>query len=199
MTNNEIALKKLIVVAGPPACGKTWLIDRLFQDQLPDVGHLLGIGRIGDWEFTHALRISNRCYPRLGKAIMHYDLWRTVSRSEHGLEFSRDHVLHWMRETKQVLIVTCIANAATLRTRLRQRLPRYLWAKTNALLQGTTPHLHSPMRPIRYLGNPNTLEILYTAWFRYCAGIGITEHWQLDTLQPLLLERRADGPGSRST
>ena len=184
------------MVAGPPACGKTWIIDNLYAGNLGELAGALGLGAVGEWEFTHGLRISRGRFPHSPKAILHYDFWRAVAPADGRAEFNDDTVLRWLGAARQLMIVTCVTCADTIRKRLRRRLARYVFDKMYALARGRSPHLYSPLRQARFLAQPSKLETLYRDWFAYCANAGFKDHWHLNTTHNVSIERLPDTPGN---
>ena len=174
-------MKRLVVVAGPPASGKSWVIEHLRDGHLSDLRAALVLGKIDEWEITDALRLSKGKHPLSAKAMMHYDFWRVVSANTGRASFSEDRVLDWLGHCEQVTIVTCMVNSDVLGKRLRRRIPRFIVSKLGAALQGRAPSLYSPLRQIELLGQATKLARLYQNWFSFCQQAGIAHQWQLDT------------------
>ena len=156
----------------------------------------MALGTIDEWELTHALRLSKGIYPRLSKAIVHYDFWRVVVSGHGHADFSTDPVLEWIAWCERVDIVTCVVQAGILQARLRRRVPRYLSSRLQALMHARSPHLYSPFGQTRLLGRPEKLAELYEDWSLSCADAGFTNHWQLDTGQTLSIVRMEDPTAS---
>lgn len=67
---------KLLVVAGPIACGKTTLISKLQNNELPEVAEILAIGDFSSWKAINARRFDELADPVIDKLILYYNIKR---------------------------------------------------------------------------------------------------------------------------
>jgi len=67
--------KQLILIAGPAASGKTFLINKIMHDQCPGLSELLGITDLASWNFTNARDSKSAQEEGFKRLIVHYDLY----------------------------------------------------------------------------------------------------------------------------
>mgnify|MGYP002625124470 FL=1 len=66
----------MVVLAGPPACGKSTILTRIADGELPDLPAKLGIDDFPAWTQLAAKELKAVDSPRLDKVIYHYDFVR---------------------------------------------------------------------------------------------------------------------------
>jgi GTPase SAR1 family protein len=68
-------IKKLIVVAGPAASGKTFLLNRIKKGLCPHLYSQLGITDPADWHFANVWNTLSTSPAVFDKLIVHYDMY----------------------------------------------------------------------------------------------------------------------------
>ena len=112
-------IKKLLVVAGPAAAGKSVLIERLQSGQAPQVADALGLKNLSDWKDVTANSIDKICEPQQDALIFHYDLMRYYGSSLRP--FERDGALEVLNCADEITFLTLQTPAPVLLERIEKR------------------------------------------------------------------------------
>ncbi|OGW26075.1 MAG: hypothetical protein A2X59_10820 [Nitrospirae bacterium GWC2_42_7] len=95
---------KLLVVAGPIACGKTTLIRKLQNNELPEVAGCLNVDDFSSWRTVNARRFDELTDPVIDKLILYYDIKRPFFKNTKVYE--RDVALDILKNAAAVSFLT---------------------------------------------------------------------------------------------
>ena len=183
-----MSLKRLVIVAGPTAVGKSFFLKKLMHRTFSDVPAQLYLSG-AEWQEVRA-RQFDIDYPQPFPAILpnhivlHYETTRTWRRP---YDFANDPSLELLHIAEKSTIVT-------------------LWAPAHILLDRFVSHNFKSWRrrahrvAVRWFGksfNPKytrlaelfalyrdgspELERIYRDWFGFCSGFPVADHWIVDT------------------
>ena len=170
--------RDVILVAGPPCSGKSFVVNRLRSGNLPHLEHALLGARLEDWSFVYAGNLP--ADPDEGRFVAQYDFLKQWKRDPLTWCYGKDPSLRGLRTAQHGVIVTVYAPMPALLTRVRERRRRLL---VHAL---THPFLlkrdyRELLETHRLLGLYTMLDpfSLYHRWFEFSKG-HCAEHWVLE-------------------
>lgn len=171
-----IQVVELVIVAGPTCVGKTTLLGRLRNGELPSIARSLGLDAGSDPVFLDAVQIDvlirSRRRQRLERLVLHYDTCRPARL---GLaDFAGDPVLGVLDEARRVVIMTLWATADELHRRIVQRRKQSLrgWKR----LAVSRKRVAEWTRLEQRYQKPRQLLEHYEAWLRFCARYAAAPH-----------------------
>jgi hypothetical protein len=186
-----IRIAELVIVAGPTCVGKTTLLARLRNGELPTLASSLGLDAGSDSVFLDAVQVEGpmrrRKPERLERLVLHYDTCRPARL---GLaDFVRDPVLDLLGEARRVAIVTLWATADELYRRTVERRERSLrgWKR---LAASRTQVAEWARLELLYQERRQVLEH-YESWLRFCTRYDAASHGYISGMErnPLLADR----------
>ena len=167
--------RQVILIAGAPASGKTFLLKRIFRGLCPSLCTQLGVKNLSAWQRTSLRNLSKAQDADFDKLIIHCDLYNS------GV---LDRVEKILRRADRVTILTLCVSSAELVARNKKRI-------TNNIQD----LLHSPMefrRIIRKISslwrrqtrNKDTCSLLtlYNNWFDLLTRYQAMTYWMDSTL-----------------
>ena len=114
-------IKKLTIIAGPHAVGKSYFVKELLSMKLPkQIYDVLGLMKEVKYTLLAAKNISYINKPYIENCILHYDITRPIKRG--GTNYERDEALNLIECADDIAVVTLYAPAEILRQRLEERM-----------------------------------------------------------------------------
>jgi SAM-dependent methyltransferase len=150
----------LVVVAGPTSVGKSSLIAKLKEGQLPEIARVLGLDRSVRWQEIGPRSIHTLSESVVDGYILHYDFLRPYYRS--AKTHDREDAFDLLETARRVTFVTLIARPEELRRRIdaNEIRPRTRFG----IYRGSGRHL-----TIRKdYENPARIRFLYDRWLDFC-------------------------------
>jgi SAM-dependent methyltransferase len=143
-------IRRLLVVAGPTACGKSTLIEQLQKHEAPELAKRLGIEDGSRWAVLAADHLHLPGEARMESAFFHYDLLRPCLTG--GKLHSRDAALEILDVAEEVAFLTIWCPPAVLLPRLARRA------------------LAPSSAPLEDCRDPARLRFHYRRWFDYTSA-----------------------------
>ena len=164
-------MKRLVVVAGPQASGKSSTIRALLTGRLPWLGAALDMDKAARWGVIlpgerHMIRASH-----YDGVLLHYDLLRQWSRGR-GNEYDADVALAILDKADDVTFVTLWTRPDVLIRRLHTRRAALQRGSLNPLRLRATLRRPRRLRKLSLVEtmyyNPSELKALYDRWALFC-------------------------------
>ncbi|MFO0687856.1 MAG: class I SAM-dependent methyltransferase [Myxococcota bacterium] len=158
-------IRKLVVIAGVTASGKTTLIDRLRRGEEPEIAAAIGLSTPASAVSYDAFDLIEPRSPYVDTVLFHYDILRPFRRSAHV--HARDEALDVLRTADEVTVLTILPEADELVRRFDRAIidPK----RRFGMIRGGRRKLE--VREI--LSDPARLSQWYETWFEYCRSRGI--------------------------
>ena len=178
----EKSVNKLIVIAGPSAVGKSFLINRLQSDAFPQFSAQLGITEPALWSVKTALDLEDIHELQEDRLIVHYDLTRPWKRRLHS-GYMEDQPLTILQAAIEITFITLLATPEILLARFFSRRGEHPVRGIFRLTSLLKPRHKDITRLYR---NPSELLSLYIEWTNFCKKFSPKAHWIVDaTKEPL--------------
>ena len=167
-----IHIKKLIILGGPPAVGKSHLIEQLQKGKSSSICAELQLNDPSKITFTRAQTLSKISAPSVDTLILHYDFLGPFTNGEN--DYDDKHALSVIYSAEEVVFVTLWVPPAVLSDRIYKRRVREKVAFLPKLLlgkEGFKQQLHKLHRfkNIQQLyNNPVRLTAQYEKWLNFC-------------------------------
>lgn len=200
------APRRVIVIAGPSAVGKSTLIARLQRGQCPALAASLGLDQPDAWMYRNArgARIGGASAADSG-LVLHYDLNRPVMESQFDA-FASDPGLAVFLTADDSRVCTLLGDADLLRERATLKAAARLRLDLAALCSPTHWIMRRRMRKVLgWYRNATFIAGRYAAWFAFVDTLHhLRRHVVIDAAQsvptPLPYQpgdarARALGPG----
>ena len=183
-----MSIDRLIVVAGPKAVGKSFLINLLQMQKLPHLAEKIKLGDPMSWRYMSAFEFENPVKQSevkntaLARLFLHYEITRPWDR-KYQYGFIEDTPLRVLRHAKNVTILTLWAPPHILLNRFLERNKRF--SSTIVWLQQLFHHgirfsnLENDFRPL--YRDHKEIDRLYLNWLEFCHIIGSNSHWVIDS------------------
>lgn len=177
-------VERLVVVAGPPAAGKSTTIRQLTSGGLLELRGSLDLGDPAGWRVLEARDLHRVRDDRLERVILHYDFLRQWKRT-HSHEFGTDQSLAILKRADEISFVTLWAQPATLIRRLHVRRAAFHvsrvkpWRIRAALIKRR--RLDNFDRLEALYANQSEVSRLYEEWVTFCEAHTTRAHFILDT------------------
>lgn len=150
-------LRRMLVVTGPTAAGKSTLIEKIQRGEMPDIDQRVGWGKLASWPMVGAGRFDSKA-TSAQNLIFHYDMTRPNVLNKTSYE--SDDALELFDCADEICILTIGASNSTLKQRL-QGPEKARRMKERGFL-GAKYHLKN-----RLYDDPQTIVTLYKNWFEY--------------------------------
>jgi hypothetical protein len=187
-------VQRLIVVAGPAAVGKTTIVRKLRDGNLPELARRLDFGQGADWHYTTGEK--NVPPPSSRRVLLDYN---ALPPYRHDLNYEEEEGLRLVGRAERISFVTIWAPrermarqrladdlkrerrrayklalqlGRALPSRWRRRLGSYLLQRIldsnlpKALLRSR--HKRFREHYLDFYTQPRSIEALYRKWFRFC-------------------------------
>ena len=151
-------LKQLIVIAGPAASGKTFLLNRIKKGLCPRLCNQMGIVNSADWHFTNDRDAPNALQVGFDKLIIHYDLYN---------QYNGEKVRQLLQAADEITALTLCAPPHILAERNKHRILKNLrgwWQNRHNRKFHTVKVLSLSERQIRNKRQPKVFAA-YNDWF----------------------------------
>jgi hypothetical protein len=153
---------RLLLVTGPPACGKSTTVERLMRGEGGEVAAACDFDAPSQWQESDSLRIHNDGCVRVDRLLFHLDLFRPSHRCpsvRHRPE------LDLIDCADRVQVATLLVRPAILRRRIEDRLA--------SLRPGQARQGDKLREVLRVYERPERVARLIREWDAYCASRGI--------------------------
>lgn len=162
--------RQIILVAGPAASGKSFLLNRIFQGSCPRLCAQLGVKNLGSWQKISLRNISKTRNANFDKLIIHCDLYNTgvLERLEKILQMT-DHVI----------TLTLCVSSAVLVIRNKKRIKSNIHGLLNSPMdfrQGIRK-ISSLCRRQKRNKDTTSLLALYNNWFDLLTQYRAVTYW----------------------
>jgi len=182
-----VQIKQLVVVAGPKAAGKSFLLKRLKHGTMSDVRDKLGLSN-SDWQQVSARQFdpdARRPFttPRSKVLILHYEITRAW---KYLYDYAHDPALKLLQAADKTTFLTLLAPTHVLLARFVQRditswrrhLPRLVAEWSGRANEGNNGRRK---KFVELYENGAEVERIYREWFRFCSRCSVQDHCTLDT------------------
>ncbi len=167
---------RLIIVAGPSASGKSFLMERLLAGGLPGLCDQLGVNPSAPGLYVEAWNLPALQQQRIDRMILHYDLY-AQSISDGDFRYLPD----LLPQAENVTVLTLRASVKLL----QQRISARLIPLCNAFVARPDSDKAAKIRWLRdsvaFYRDASNLETLYEKWDRFVSARGVEEHLCLDS------------------
>ena len=175
-----MAANELVLVAGPPCSGKSFVVDRLRSGALPGLEHVLLGDQLRDWSFAYSGNLALAPEPHEGRFVVQYDFLKQWKRDPLTWCYNADPSLRRLRSAERGVIVTVYEPMSVLVARARERRRRLL---TGAITHPRllTRHWHEICETrhlIKLYAMVDTFA-LYHRWFEFSSA-HCAQHWVLE-------------------
>ena len=174
----------MVVLAGPPACGKSTILTRIADGELPDLPAKLGIDDFPAWTQLAAKELKAVDSPRLDKVIYHYDFLRQWRQAQGGdvPDYIDDPTLRIFEHARDLTFVTCWTQPTELLERVNARTGRRLFSTMRSMRLLRTLKIRRRLRRQQSLyGDRAAMTARYEQWLAFCARFQARAHYILDT------------------
>lgn len=187
--------KKLYLLGGPPAVGKSHLMDRIQEGALPHLVDELDLGDPAQIVFARAQTLAAIQAPVVDRLVLHYDFLGPFVNGQQDY-FAKD-ALGLIADADEVIFVTMWVPQPVLSKRIHDRRVRETVAFMPKLAlgkEGFNQQVHKLKRfkMIQELyDDPPRLQQQYAKWLGFCARYPRRPHYVLinlkdeETLLPL--------------
>ncbi len=169
---------QLLIIAGPTCAGKSTLIERLREGNLPSISETLHIEHPSRWKTITAINMESYSAPDIDRLILHYDIVYRLRSIRH---YGEDSALSVIASPNLIKIVTLWATAEILISRLKARRIQVI---RESLISMRPFRIYGALHRWRIISsllfklnnNPDYLESVYNNWFDYCEEIKAESH-----------------------
>lgn len=166
---------QLLIVAGPSAVGKSTLLERIQQGDVPHLYHQLNLD-LSSARYLAAIELPRVHQSFMDQIVLHYDFL-----SHYSLKGGFVHLPNLVENSRSVVCLTLCTSSKTLLKRINSRLTQGLIS----YWYGPEPRKVRTMRKIwrkrkSYKRSANVYE-LYENWSRFIGGYDVAKHLLLDS------------------
>ena len=173
-------IKQVIIIAGPSCAGKTFLIDKIKQNALPELRNQLGLSDPSSWQYVLAMDLDKVCQSSIDKLVIHYDLFEQQSKEN---EFNYLNKL--ISNSDMLTVVSLLAPRSVLMKRIRYRIFGLYLRKfglrkkeyPGQRIQKCISILQKKYRACQCGGS----DVLYDRWFSYLNKNSVSKHFLIDS------------------
>jgi hypothetical protein len=189
---------QLIIIAGPPAAGKTTLIHEISAGGRTDVARRLDVHDNTAWTFSSCGRWMRAGIPHVERLILHFNFLTNLRNTTAGhifaIDFDKEPRLEVVRRAREITFLTLWAPTDVLIRRLARRTPKRLIAGIGSLSwSDARPLLKDHFRMFWLLRQQN-LAVAYRSWFDFCDGFTAKAHWLANSTNGIELMPRSEWP-----
>jgi len=162
--------RQIILIAGPAAYGKSFLLNRIFQDSCSRLCTQLGVKNLDSWQKINLCNISKVRNANFDKLIIHCDLYNT------GV---LDRLEKILQMTDHVITLTLCVSSATLVIRNKKRIESNIHGLLNGPMkfrQGIRK-VSSLYRRQKRNKDTTSLLALYNNWFDLLTQYRAVTYW----------------------
>lgn len=166
--------RQVILIAGPAASGKSFLLNRIFQDSCPRLCTQLGVKNLDSWQKTSLRNVSRTRNTSFDKLIIHCDLYNT------GVHDRLEKILQM---TDHVITLTLCVSSAVLVVRNKKRIESNIHGLLNSPMefrQGIRK-ISGLCRRQKWNKDTTSLLALYNNWFDFLTQYQAETYWMDST------------------
>jgi hypothetical protein len=167
---------RLVILAGPSASGKSFLIERLRAGDFPDLCDQLGVHSHAPGLYVEAWNLPALQQQQIDRMILHYDLY-AQSIADGDFRYLPD----LLPQAEHITVLTLRASTELL----QQRISARLIPMCNAFVARPDADKAAKIRWLRdtvvFYRDAANLDALYEKWDRFVTARGIEEHLYLDS------------------
>lgn len=173
-------VEKLMILAGPPACGKTTVLRALQEGKLPEIARRLGMENPAGWPLAAARELDSMP-ETMERLLLHYDLLRQRKNAGVGETYDADPSLEIMRLAGETTMVTIWTPIEALCERVggRGKPLRELWERLRG--KGHSAGVRKLTIVRETYRNSADVTACYMRWFDFCKTRRLAAHWVMDT------------------
>jgi SAM-dependent methyltransferase len=168
VTAGRRALKKVVIIAGPDAAGKSTLARQLLSGESPEIADLLGLEEPESWTYAPPQDLDLDRILKAENLILHYSLLRP--RKGYIKTFEADHVFSFLAAADSISFITLWVEPEVLSPRIARRL-EYLHPTKRRMGQEQV---------FRFYQDRTRVTQLYEEWFHFCRSFESAEHWVIE-------------------
>lgn len=162
-------IKRLIVIAGLPASGKSTLIAHLQSDESSAMRKSLGFDNLSNWRVLQLKKLPKESDPDMGDVILHYNI------SQHQLDGDMFRHSNVLTDIINVAEEVTIISLVTPRQRLIKQFTQFRAYKADKLI--SSRRVKKKMKKLLGLLSSNdSLDELYGEWFTFVRQSTKTSH-----------------------
>lgn len=180
-----MCVNQLLMIAGPSCVGKTTLIQRLQEGNLPFLCQKLELGDPSLWKYIKPKQLGETTELYLDHLILQYDLLG-LKELDFDKGYREDETLRILESSNEITVLTLWTTFETLHSRNLSRIPKNLLGAFrfesfyNTLLYVLRKY-HAIRWRRKFYKNPYNIYSLYTRWFTFCKRRKLKAHWIIDT------------------
>jgi len=170
--------KQLIIVGGPSCSGKTFLLRKIRQTDLPELRKQIGLHEPSSWCYVNGRKLSGVRQSDIDRLVVHYDF---LSCHSHENGFQDLHAL--ISNTGHATVLTLCARPETLHQRITSRLAGIFISLIGnpKTYRKKNRHLHSLWTKRKFYTEKTGVHNLYREWFNFFDERGITNQWVIQS------------------
>ncbi len=179
-----MCVNQLLMIAGPSGVGKTTLIERLQEGNLPSLCEKLELGDTALWKYVTIKELLTITDSMVDQMLLEYNLNR-VWKSYAAYGYIDERHLQILDTSKEIILITLWASPETLRHRIITRTVKGLFWTFGLNSIHLKLHIlrsfHKTRKRYRLYKNPHYVYSLYSEWFTFCKRRKLKAHWIIDT------------------
>ena len=187
-------INQLIVIAGPPAAGKTTLIGQMKAGGSADVARQLGLDEHTSWKFTTCRQWKLSAAPHVERMVVEFNILSTRGATKlFDVAFHEDERLAVIDHAREITFLTLWAPSGLLIRRLLNRTIRRSipgiasisdWSEARTLVRENVRMF--------YLLRQQPLLDTYQSWFNFCDRFTVKAHWIANSTNVIELMPRSE-------
>jgi len=174
---------QLIIIGGPSCAGKSFLIKRIQQGELPRLCGQLGILNPSSWRYVLAAGLKHIDQQIVERLVVHYDFY-----SQQSKENEFNHLCKLIDNSDRIIVVTLNVPRSILVKRNNSRILKYYLIYLLSFIGVKRKNQWNKSLPnrIHYLWKKRKVykhgesDLLYERWFKYLDQFNEIDHWLLD-------------------
>jgi len=175
-----ISVNKLVLFAGPPASGKSTLIQELQMGRINFLSQKLGLDNISLWRCIETQKLHELSDLHIDRLILQYDFLRQWKLKYFNQNYEEDGPLDILNSSTEIIFVTLWIDPSILIKRIAVR-------QLDALTQCKNPFkffvflrsVHTRKRLKQLYSNVDELLCQYDKWLKFCETYTTKSHWIL--------------------
>jgi hypothetical protein len=176
-TNRSPLFGHVLVLSGPSCVGKSTLLNRLFNGEMPRLSEALGLREAPPYTLVHADDWSNLEKAPCESVLLHYDLTRKPFWAR---EEERDKALEILDQARSITFLTLWELPEELRGRFLDRSKRRVVGNLKSLrVRRAWKETRWYLRKRSFFTRSDQMWQLYRQWFDFTSKFSDSQHWVL--------------------